>query len=91
MNWKGVIHDGRTAKYVDLVGKPKINVKGTTVTLSCPTPDVKIYYSTDGSTPAFTQSQEYSKAFAISKGTIVKAIAKKYGYDNSSLVEYDLQ
>jgi beta-glucosidase len=89
MNWKGVIHDNRTAKYVDRISRPAISVKGTTVTLSCLTPDVKIYYSTDGSTPTFTQAREYSKSFTINKGTIVKAIAKKYAYDNSSLAEYD--
>jgi beta-glucosidase len=89
MNWKGVIHDGRTAKYVDIISRPKIIAKGTTISLSCTTPGTKIYYSTDGSTPAFTESHEYSKAFSISKGTIVKVIAKKFAYDNSSLVEYD--
>jgi beta-glucosidase len=88
MNWKGVIRDSRTAKYVDLVSRPTVSVKGNTVTLICRTPDAKIYYSTDGTTPTFSQAREYSKGFTIGKGTIVKAIAKKYAYDNSSLVEY---
>jgi len=88
MNWKGVIHDARTAKYVDLVKKPKVSVSGGLVSLTCPTPNVKIYYTTDGSTPSFTASNEYKKPFALKKGSAVKAIAKKFGFDNSSLVEY---
>ncbi|MGZ3822217.1 MAG: glycoside hydrolase family 3 N-terminal domain-containing protein [Mucilaginibacter sp.] len=88
MNWKGVIHDARTAKYVDVVKKPAINQKGLSVTLSCATTGAKIYYTTDGSTPAFIEANEYSKPFEIKKGTVVKAIAKIYGKDNSGLVEY---
>ncbi len=88
MNWKGVIHDARTAKYVDVIKKPKISLKGATVTLSCSTPGVKIYYTKDGSTPTFTEANEYSKPFTVSKGATIKAIAKKYGFDNSGLVVY---
>ena len=87
MNWKGVIHDARTDKYVDVIKKPVISVKGGMVTITCATPGVKIYYTTDDSTPAFVEANEYPKPFAISKGKVIKAIAKKYGFDNSGLVE----
>jgi len=90
MNWKGVIKDARTAKYVNRIAMPVINVKGKTVTLSSPTARTKIYYTTDGTTPAFVEANEYSKPFTINKGSTVKAIAKKYGVDNSSMVVYNL-
>jgi beta-glucosidase len=87
MNWKGVIHDARTEKYVDLIKKPKIEIKGGMVTITCATPGVKIYYTTDGATPAFVEANEYSKPFKLTGSASVKAIAKKYGFDNSSLAE----
>ncbi|HVV54950.1 MAG TPA: glycoside hydrolase family 3 N-terminal domain-containing protein [Mucilaginibacter sp.] len=89
MNWKGVIHDWRTAKYVDIIKKPAISITGNTITISCATPGAKIYYTTDGSTPAFIGANTYSKPFTVAKGTTIKAIAKKYGFDNSDLVEYN--
>ncbi|MDB5143301.1 MAG: bglX 2, partial [Mucilaginibacter sp.] len=87
MNWKGVIHDARTAKYVDVIKKPRISIKNGTVTITCTTPGVKIYYTTDNATPAFIEANLYSKSFKLSNGVTVKAIAKKYGFDNSGLVE----
>lgn len=86
MNWKGVIHDARTAKYVDVLKKPVISINGNTASISCTMPDAKIYYTTDGSTPAFIEANEYKKPFTIKKGTTIKAIAKRYGWDNSDLV-----
>jgi beta-glucosidase len=91
MNWKGVIHDARTAKYMDLIKRPEISLKGSMVSMSCATPGVKIYYTTDDSTPAFIEGNEYSKPFKASKGAIIKAIAKKYSFDNSSLVEFEVK
>ncbi|HWD90357.1 MAG TPA: glycoside hydrolase family 3 N-terminal domain-containing protein [Mucilaginibacter sp.] len=86
MNWKGVIHDARTSKYVDRVHAPAFRVQNLTISLTCSTPGAKIYYSTDDSTPSFTGEHEYSKPFKIKKGTVVKAIAKVYGVDNSDMV-----
>jgi beta-glucosidase len=86
MNWKGVINDARTAKYVDVLKKPVISINGNTASISCTMPDAKIYYTTDGSTPAFIEANEYKKPFTIKKGTTIKAIAKRYGWDNSDLV-----
>ncbi|MGZ3944974.1 MAG: glycoside hydrolase family 3 C-terminal domain-containing protein, partial [Mucilaginibacter sp.] len=90
MNWKGVIHDARTAKYVDIVKSPAIHIKGMAVSLSCVTPGAKIYYSTDDSTPSFTDEHLYTKPFTIKKGKVVKAIAKIYGKDNSGLAVFEL-
>ncbi|BAU52662.1 glycoside hydrolase family 3 N-terminal domain-containing protein [Mucilaginibacter gotjawali] len=86
MNWKGEIHDARTAKYVGIVAKPVFHLKGNTVTLTCSTPGTKIYYTTNGVIPAFVDEYEFTKPFTIKKGTTIKAIAKKYGVDNSSMV-----
>jgi len=88
LNWKGVIQDARTAKYVDVIKKPVIHLKGGIVSIRCATKDVKIYYTTDGSTPAFVDANAYTKPFTIKKGAVVKAIAKRYGFDNSGLTEY---
>ena len=48
----------------------------------------KIYYTIDGTTPSFTKEYEYSKPFIVRPGTVIKTFAKKYGVDNSSLVEF---
>ncbi len=91
MNWKGVISDARTAKYVGIVKKPQISIKNGMVSITCTTPDAKIYYTTDDSTPAFVEGNEYAKPFKVANGKVVKAIAKIYGKDNSSLVEQEVK
>jgi beta-glucosidase len=88
MNWKGVIQDARTGKYANRIAKPKLSFKGQTVSLTSPTIGTKVYYTTNGTTPSFTVANEYTKPFKIADGTTVKAIAKKYGVDNSSMVQY---
>jgi beta-glucosidase len=88
MNWKGVIQDARTSHYVNRVIEPIISVKGGTVSMSSATNGAKIYYTTDGSTPAFVKENEYSKPFKVAKGSVIKAIAKVYGVDNSGMVMY---
>jgi beta-glucosidase len=88
LNWKGQIHDARTEKYVRRVNQPHINLKNDVAELHCSTPGAKIYYTTDGSTPAFTEADEYKKPFAMPRNTTVKAIAKVYGYNNSNLSVY---
>jgi beta-glucosidase len=91
MNWKGVINDARTAKYVNRVAKPVISIKGNMVTITCPTADTKVYYTTNGATPAFVEENEYSKPFTVGKGLTIKAIAKVYGVDNSGMVVYKVK
>jgi beta-glucosidase len=88
MNWKGVIQDARTAKYVNQVAKPSISVRGNMVTLTSEIPGVKIYFTLDGKTPSFITGNLYTKSFPIKKGSIVKAIAKIYGVNNSGLLTY---
>lgn len=87
MNWKGVIQDDRTAKYVGIIPKPVIAVKGNTVSFAPPKAGTVIFYTTDGTTPSFVDADKYNGPFKVTGGTVIKAIAKKYGVDNSSLVE----
>jgi beta-glucosidase len=88
LNWKGVIKDARTEKYLK-IPKPGIIVKGNTVNLSIAMQGFDIYYTIDGSTPAFVKNDLYSKPFNAKKGTVIKAIAKKYGVDNSSMAVFN--
>jgi beta-glucosidase len=88
MNWKGVIHDARTAKYANRIAKPRVTIKGGVVTITSPTADTKVYYTTNGATPTFIEANEYLKPFTVSKGATIKVIAKKFGVDNSSMVVY---
>jgi beta-glucosidase len=87
MNWKGVIHDARTAKYVDIIKKPVISNSNGVVSITCATPGARIYYTTNDTTPAFVEGNEYTKPFKANKGDVIKVIAKIYGKDNSDLVE----
>lgn len=86
LNWKGVIHDWRTDKYVNQVARPVIQVQNNRVILTCGTPGAHLYYTVDGDTPSFTAAREYSQPFPINKGTTVNVIAKVTGSNNSSLV-----
>jgi beta-glucosidase len=86
MNWKGVIYDARTAKYVNQVAKPVIQVKGNMVIITCATRGAKIYFTQNNNTPSFTEEDLYIKPFILKKGTTLKVIAKVYGVNNSILV-----
>lgn len=55
------------------------------VTLTCDTPDAKIYYTTDGSEPT-TNSTLYEAPFTLSASATVKAIAVKEGMENSPVL-----
>jgi beta-glucosidase len=90
MNWKGVINDARTVKYVNRVAKPRIIATGNKITITNLTPGAKLYYTIDGRTPSFVTSDEYTRPFAADRGVTIKAIAKKYGVDNSSMVIYNM-
>lgn len=63
---------------------PSITQDGTTVTITCATPGVKIYYTTDGSTPT-TESTLYSNPFVIASAVTVKAIAVRSHYTDSGV------
>jgi len=87
LNWKGVISDDRTMWYANIIKRPVIVVTGNKITITSSTSGIKIYYTIDGTTPSFTKEYEYTKPFIVKSGTVIKAFAKKYGVDNSSLVE----
>src|SRR5450432_661996 len=89
LNWKGVISDTRTERYANIIKQPVIEAAGNKITITASTPGSKIYYTLDGSTPSFTKENEYTRPFVVNKGTVIKVLAKKYGVDNSSLVEYE--
>lgn len=69
------------------VATPTFNPPGGTytsaqnVTISCATPGVTIYYSTDGSTPSI----RYTKPVNISSTTTLKAKATKAGWTDSQI------
>ncbi len=88
LNWKGVINDDRTIRYANIIKRPIIIVTGNKISISGAMPGTKIYYTIDGTTPSFTKEYEYSKPFIVRPGTVIKAFVKKYGVDNSSLVEF---
>lgn len=54
------------------------------VTISSATPDVTIYYTTDGNNPT-TSSTVYNGVFSINNGQTVKAIAARTGYRESEI------
>jgi len=55
-----------------------------TVTLSCPTPEAHIFYTTDGDTPTGWDNR-YSRPFELAGSATVKARAFKDGYDASDV------
>lgn len=58
-----------------------LNLRGASVS-----PDIKIYYTTDGSTPS-TSSTAYNESFSVALGTTVKAIVLLDGQEVLSLNE----
>ena len=88
MNWKGVIHDQRTKNYVNSVSPPLIAVNNEKATITCATPGVQIYFSLNDSIPSFTNSNLYSKPITVTKGQTIRAIAKKTGFNNSTVSNY---
>lgn len=63
--------------------------KGTTVTLSCDTPDATIYYTTDGSCPCDdTTRLEYTAPIIIDHTMKIRAIAVAADLTESDIVEF---
>jgi len=61
-------------------------ITAQTVSMSCETEGVTIYYTTDGTEPT-ESSYEYSEPITVSSTTTIKAIAVVSGYQNSSVAE----
>lgn len=73
-------------KVVGRCATPVITIDKSTgnTTITCSTEDATIYYTTDGSDPT-TSSTVYNGPFAVTKGTVVKAMATKSGFINSAI------
>ena len=64
-------------------------LKGTQITLSCPTSGAEIYYTTDGSCPCEAGAKKYDGTpITISEGTTLKIMAKGKKGDESEIVTY---
>jgi hypothetical protein len=78
-----------TESYVFKPASPSFSPTGRTyngpqlVSLSVPTSDATIYYTTDGSTPT-TSSTPYTEPIAVSQNAVLKAIAAIPGWSNSA-------
>lgn len=68
---------GATSRKV-VVATPVITLTGNSVTITCDTTGVTIYYTLDGSTPT-SGSTQYSAAFILDSSCTIKAIAIKGG------------
>lgn len=60
-----------------------------TVTLTCATAGVEIYYTTNGTTPAEANGTKYSSPISIAASCLLKAIAVKSSKNNSPVVAYE--
>lgn len=67
---------GGTSSDPVTVANPVISIIEGNVTITCETTEATIYYTTDGNTPT-TNSTAYTKAFTVTDGTTIKAVAVK--------------
>ena len=67
------------------VEAPVVTLDGFYVTMSCSTPDARIYYTLDGTTPT-EESIRYSRELTMSNTCTIKAIAVKENWNNSLVV-----
>lgn len=86
LNWKGVIHDARTDKYLNQISRPKVHIVDGRLSLSCNTSDTQIYFSLNGITPAFNEKYLYKSSVPLIGHGVLMTMAKKQGVNNSSLV-----
>lgn len=79
---------------IPVVKDPEIQVNGAEVTITTPTPQCFIYYTTDGTTPSLTNGTRASGSkavFKVNANTTVKAIAVRSCFTNSNVVEQKIQ
>lgn len=71
----------------------KVNIKEeffsntTYVTLSCDTPDAKIYYTLDGSEPTTSSKRYFDELITIKETSYIRVMAVKSGYKNSNIIK----
>ena len=71
-----------TDSELDLIFKKSISI-------TCSTSQASIYYTTDNSTPN-SNSNLYTDIFTVNNNSIIKAIGKKEGWDDSNIVVFDV-
>ena len=71
------------------VEKVVISNEGNRIQLSSPTPDARIYYTLDGSTPT-DQSVRYTEPFTLAANCTVKAVAYKDNFNPSEVSSKDI-
>ncbi len=69
------------------VAKPVFSSNGYWLSIHTDTPDAKIFYTTDGTTPD-SNSTEYVEAIRLTENCTVKAIALKEYFNDSEVVTY---
>lgn len=68
---------------------PSIVFANLKVYITCETPESQIYYTTDGSNP-LTNGTLYSSPISVTSNCVVKAVAKRNGYNDSEVIEYNV-
>ena len=66
------------------VETPVIALDGIYVTITCVTPNTRIYYTLDGTTPT-EESLRYASTFAMTGTCTIKAIAVRDNFNNSAI------
>jgi len=67
------------------VARPVITVDGIFVTLTCATPDARIYYTTNGNLPT-TEDNLYTDVLTMTADCTIKAFAVKDNFNESQVV-----
>lgn len=68
---------------------PDIVFTNLKVYITCKTAESQVYYTTDGSSP-LTNGILYSAPISVTGNCIVKAVAKRNGYNDSEVIEYKI-
>lgn len=89
-------HESEENAHKSKVADPSASVSASekyteeiSVELTSATEGAKLYYTTDGSTPGATNGTLYNGAITVSQDTVLKVIAVKDGYLDSSVKTFD--